>query len=75
MRRLYIVIGIMSRGISGTHIMPGIVLAENEDEATGAHVKWMKEQKPLLFIDSVNAQVVNDELVHEAMKELTNNGQ
>lgn len=68
-RRLYVISGVM-KNHSHFEVMPGILLALNEDEARGAHVRWMMDQRPGYTVDSVAVYPLPDELALQAVREI-----
>jgi hypothetical protein len=70
-RRLYLITGVMCLG-TNIKIMPGLLMAASEDEARGAHMKWMKEQHPEMAVQLVAVTSVFDSLIREAMESLQN---
>jgi hypothetical protein len=64
-RRLHVLSGAMQSGGTVT-MLAGCLLALSEDEARGAHIRWMQEQMPGCLVHSCNVFAIPDHLVLQA---------
>jgi ribulose kinase len=65
MKRLFLLSGAMQLDYH-IEILPGLVLAENEQEAMGIHFDWMKRTFPNMLVHSLKAAQVADDMIREA---------
>jgi len=66
---LYVGAGTMMKD-SSIEVLPCCLLAKNEHEANGSHVKWMMEKFPGYALTTLNLIQIPDELVLQAAEEL-----